>query len=416
MKPRMSVYIETYGCTASQARSEIMEGALAANQMAMVKHPARADVILLNTCIVKTPTENRIRDRIKSLVKKYPHKTLVIAGCATDVGFFRNIAPNALFLSSHKPEEVTKLLLKKTNEKTGKMRKNPLVGITEISSGCLGKCSYCIVRLARGELKSKSPDEIIAEVERALADGCMEIWLTSQDNSCYGFDIESNLAGLLEKIAKLDGKFRIRVGMMNPSHAKPILKRLLKAYASKKVYKFVHIPVQSGSDKILKSMGRGYSAGEFEKLVDAFRHAFPLVTLSTDVIVGFPGETGGNFEKTLKLIERIKPDIVNVSKFGARPGTIAARMRQLDNRIIKERSAAMASLVRRIGAEANKKWLGRTCEIFVTEKGRDKKQFTGRNESYKPVIVEGKRLLGKVLKVKITKCGQTFLAAKINQS
>ena len=416
MKPRMSVYIETYGCTASQARSEIMEGALAANGMKIAGDAGSADVILLNACIVKTPTENRIRDRIKLLIKKYPKKRLVIAGCAADVGFFRSIAPNALFLSSHKPHGIARLLLKKAVESAGKIRKNPLVGITEISSGCLGNCSYCIVRLARGELKSKSPDEIIADVKRALADGCMEIWLTSQDNSCYGFDIGSDLAGLLDKIAKLDGEFRIRVGMMNPLHTKPILKRLMKAYENNKVYKFIHIPVQSGSDKILKSMGRGYSAGDFENLVGAFRHAFPLATISTDVITGFPEETQDDFEKTLQLIERIKPDIVNVSKFGARPGTIAARMRQLDNRIAKERSAAMASLVRKIGAEANKKWLGRTCEIVVTEKGRDKKQFTGRNESYKPVIVEGKRLLGKVLKVKITKCGQTFLAAKINQS
>ena len=412
-----SVYVETYGCSANQARSETMEGSLAANGMKITKNMARADVILLNTCIVKTPTENRIRDRIKSVVRKYPRKTLIIAGCAADVALFRDIAPGALFLSSHNPKDVAKLLLKKAGEITDKKRKNPLVGITEISSGCLGSCAYCMVKLARGRLKSRSVEEITAEIRNSLENGCIEIWLTSQDNSCYGLDIGSDLAKLVKKVSEIDGEFRVRIGMMNPSHLASLMKQLIEAYKNNKVYRFIHIPVQSGSDRILKLMGRRYSVKAFERIAGEFRNSLPGITLSTDVIVGFPGESESDFDGTLALIERIRPDIVNVSKFGARPGTDAARMRQLDNKIIKERSKKIAALVRKIGMEINAEFAGRKYTIIVTERGKHRNQYMGRNEFYKPVIIEStKNVLGKFLKVKITKCGQTFLAAKIIRS
>ncbi len=414
------VYVETYGCSANQARSETMEGALAANGMKVTKAIAKADAILLNTCIVKTPTENRLRDRIKLIVKNYPGKTLVIAGCAADVGMFRAIAPQALFLSSHRPDEIAKLLSKEAKEAKAsprKIRKNPLVGITEISSGCLGNCAYCIVKLARGELKSRIIDDIAKDVNDAVKGGCREIWLTSQDNSCYGLDTGTDLAKLIGRITEIRGDFRIRIGMMNPSHLRPLMKALLAAYKDPKVYKFVHIPVQSGSDRVLKLMKRDYAVRDFETLVSEFRRAFPDITLSTDVIVGFPGESEGDFEKTLELIERIKPDIVNVSKFGARPGTEAAHMKQLDNKVVKERSKRMAALVKEIALEKSGAWAGRRCEILVTERGKGKGQFMGRNEAYRPVIVESEKdLMGKFLSVKITKCGQTFLAAKLNRS
>ncbi|UCC91450.1 MAG: TRAM domain-containing protein, partial [Candidatus Aenigmatarchaeota archaeon] len=178
-------------------------------------------------------------------------------------------------------------------------------------------------------------------------------------------------------------------------------------------YKFIHIPVQSGSDRVLRKMRRGYETKDFERIVKEFRK-LPDITLYTDIIVGFPGEKESDFKKTIELIKRIRPDIVNTSKFAPRPRTEASRMKQLDSKIVKNRSKRLADLVKRIGLEKNRKWVSKECDILITERGKRKNQLTGRNESYKPVIVEGKKnLMGKFLKVRITKFGTTHLKAEI---
>lgn len=200
---------------------------------------------------------------------------------------------------------------------------------------------------------------------------------------------------------------------MNPTFVKPILSELTGIYKHPKVYKFIHIPVQSGSDRVLRKMRRGYETKEFERIVKEFRK-LPNITLSTDIIVGFPSEKESDFKKTIELIKRIRPDIVNISKFAPRPRTEASRMRQLDSKIVKNSSKRLADLVKRIGLEKNRKWISKECDILVMKRGKRKNQLMGRNESYKPVIVEGKKnLMGKFLKVRITNSGTTHLKAEI---
>ena len=408
----MKFYIETYGCSANQAHSEMMVSSLVANGFEIAESPEKADVIVINTCVVKTPTENKIRERIKFFLRNHPHTKLVIAGCAADVGMFRDIAPGAFFLSSHRSKDIAKLFSGKKKHGGKRIRKNPLVNITEIASGCLGACAYCIVKLARGKLKSRKLTDITNEIENALKEGCKEIWLTSQDCGCYGLDIGTNLAELLESVVKIAGKFRVRVGMMNPSYAKRILSELIRAFESPKIYKFVHIPVQSGSDRILNKMRRGYTVKDFEKIVKTFRSHFPDLTLSTDIIVGFPGETEKDFEKTVKLIERIRPDVVNISKFGPRPGTEASCMKPLGGKAVKRRSKELSELTGKLALENNRRWVSKECEILVTEKGKRISQFIGRNESYKPVVIESKKnIMGKFLRVRISGFGSTYLRA-----
>lgn len=407
-----SYYIETFGCSSNQSHSEVMEGILAGNGFRPASKLEKADVIVINSCIVKTPTENRIRERIRFIRKKYPEKKLVITGCAADADIFRKIAPNAIFISSHDSGRIADFILKRKTKKGKRVRRNPFVGIVEISSGCLGNCSYCIVRHARGALKSKPIDDVVNDVRNSLGDGCNEIWITSQDNSCYGRDIGSDLTLLLEKVISVKGNYRVRIGMMNPHHLTPYLDRLMKIYKDPKIFKFAHIPVQSGSDKILRLMNRKYSVEDFEKIVGNFRDAIEDIALSTDIIVGFPGETEEDFEKTLDLIERIRPDVVNVSRFGARVGTRASEMTPLHPGVVKNRSTRLAELARRIGFEKNRDWIGRECKVFFNDRGSKKNQYVGRNESYKPVIVENKAsLLGKTLKVKITGAGLAYLSA-----
>jgi len=287
-----------------------------------------------------------------------------------------------------------------------RVRKNPIIEICETSTGCLGKCSFCEVKIAKGKIFSYPIGLVIEEIKNSLKDGCKEIWLTSQDCGCWGKDRKSTLPELLNKICEIKGKFLVRVGMMNPTHIKDILDDLIDSYKCEKIFKFLHLPVQSGSDEILRKMNRGYSVNDFRKIVKKFRKEFPNITLSTDLIVGFPGESEGDFQKTVALMKEIKPDIVNISKFGARPGTKAAKMEQLSVKIMNERSKKLMEIVKKIQLKKNENWVGWEGDVLIDEV--NKKNIMGRNFAYKPVVLkEGK--LGKIKRVKITSASHTSL-------
>jgi len=242
--------------------------------------------------------------------------------------------------------------------------------------------------------------------------GSKEIWITSQDTACYGKDIGTNLAELLKAVTAIEGDFRVRVGMMTPNLVASFLDDLVAAFRSAKVFKFVHLPVQSGDDGVLRRMRRFYTAEQFKETVTTFRKAFPKITLSTDVIVGFPGETVEAFEKTLKLVSEVTPDIVNVSKFFARPKTAAWELRTevVDNEEIKRRSTKTAGIVRRIALKRSQLWVGWKGEILVDEMGKVAGTWVGRNYSYKPIAVKSvSNLMGRMLFVKVTKGFSTHL-------
>ena len=217
-----------------------------------------------------------------------------------------------------------------------------------ISSGCLNACSYCATKLAKGTVKSYPIDCIVNAVKYAAEHGAKKILLTATDTSVYGFDIGTNLAELLKEVVKIKGDFKIRVGMMNPQHIKPFLNELVEVYKNPKIIKFVHIPVQAGSNRVLKDMRRGYTVEEFKEIVKKFRKEIPNITISTDIICGFPTETEEDFEKTIELVKEIKPEVVNISKFYPRPNTEAKKMKQLPTSVIKERSRKLSEVYQKI--------------------------------------------------------------------
>lgn len=396
----MHFYIETYGCSRNLADSEAIAGALS-EEHTQVEKPEAADIIAVNTCIVKTPTENKV---LRAL-KKYSQtkKRLIVAGCmpAAQLEIAKQAAPNAEFWGV-KHDEVLQ---------GPHIRANKVVGIIPISSGCLGSCNYCIVRFARGKLKSYAPEKITAAVQNSIQDGCREVWITSQDNSAYGLDINTNLAELLKKVTAILGDFKTRVGMMNPNHVLKIQDELIDSFKSEKIFKFLHLPVQSGNDEMLKSMNRHYTVAEFKNIVSAFRKEFPHLTLSTDIIVGYPGETESQFQDSVKLVKEIQPDIVNISRYGARPGTPAAKLKQHQEITKKERSRKLAKLMDEIGLKKNQAWLDWGGEVLIDEHGtRD--DFMGRNFAYKPIVVKGKHELGDILNIKIKKATNSYLVAK----
>jgi len=292
-------------------------------------------------------------------------------------------------------------------------RVNPIVGIVQIGKGCLGNCTYCSEPY-RGKLFSYPEEEIVAAVERVVRDGCREIWLTSLDTGCYGFDRGTNLARLLTSVCEVSGDFFVRVGMANPAHVKKILKELLEAYKNEKVFKFLHLPVQSGSERILELMGRNYKPSEVEGVVRDLRRFFPNISFSTDVIVGFPTETSKDFNETMKFVCSIKPDAVNISKFGAHPFTQAKKMKQVARADINKRSSRLAAVVKKLLLENNKKWVGWSGEVLVDEVGRKPGTWVGRNFAYKPVVVYSQEnLLGRAVEAKVVGAKSTHLLAEL---
>lgn len=422
---KFSVYMETYGCSANQSHSEVMLGLLRDKGYKIVKNPAEADILVINTCIVKEPTEKRMIYRIRKLREDYPKKKLVIAGCmpSGEYELLIKIEPNASLLGSKKSLKIVRCVrdtlkgkrmeyLDNSEVKFSdlKHRFNTHINIVEISEGCLGNCSYCIVRKAKGKLKSRPLSDIKTDIKKSLKEGCKEVWLTSQDCGCYGRDTGTNLLNLLRQVTKIKGNFRVRLGMSNPNQIKPVSKELIEIYKDKKMYKFLHIPVQSGSDKILRDMNRHYVTKDFTQIVNSFRSEIPDMTIWTDIISGFPGETNRDFGETLRLLKETKPDFVNVSKFGKRPGTIAEKMEQVHAEEIKRRSKITSELVRKLSFERNKTWLGRECQVLVTEKGLRKGQYTGRNSAYKSVLIETEKdIRGKFVTANITKAGLNYL-------
>ncbi len=409
-------YVEVYGCAFAQAEGEIIRGILKRNEYELLENEKEADLIVIVTCQVKETTENKILYRLKELTEKYPKKKIIAYGCLPQAypdkvkrisnkislvgNFSLDLFPE--ILRKVEAGEVVEYLEVRKSEKLGLPRvlKNSVIGIVPVSEGCLSNCSYCSTKFSRGRLYSYPEEKIIQEVKTLLHLGVKEIWLTSQDMGVYGMDRGETLVDLLKKVIDIPGKFYVRVGMMHPGFVKLFIDDLLEVYQNKKIYKFFHLPVQSGSDKILRLMKRNYTAEDYYDVVKKIKEKFPDAQIWTDVIVGFPEETEEDFEKTIKLIKDTKPDWVNVSRFSSRTGTEAQKMKQIPTEIKKERSRKMNELVRKIVEENNKKWIGWEGEVLISEVGKD--GFVGRNYAYKPIIVKTEEnILGKFVKVKV---------------
>ncbi len=292
-----------------------------------------------------------------------------------------------------------------------KVRLNSVVGIIEIATGCMSECTFCQTKLSKGDIQSFRIGDIVRQVRQELDDGCKEIWLTSTDNGCYGLDIGTDLPSLVKAVSDIYGDFMIRIGMMNPMYMPRIREGLLESFKNDKVFKFLHIPVQSGSNKVLKDMKRGHTAEIYRKTNELFRKNFEKFTISTDIIVGFPTETQDEFEKTLSLIEETRPDIINLSKYSARPGTEAALLDQIDVSEIKKRSKMVYELSNKIVLERNQEWIGWKGPVFFDERTDD--SIKGRNHAYKPVMVAEKIELGRKVMVEVTNATKHGLYGRI---
>ncbi|MDI6645168.1 MAG: tRNA (N(6)-L-threonylcarbamoyladenosine(37)-C(2))-methylthiotransferase [Methanobacteriaceae archaeon] len=423
----MKVYIETFGCTFNQGDSQIMAGLLEENHAKLVPEVEDADVIIVNTCYVKHPTEQKMLNRIHKLQKNFPDKKLLVAGCMVEIDQekLKKIAPEAGWIGPHRIKSVTNTVKSiyqgKKPRLTGfrddikvglpKIRYNPFINIIQICEGCMGECTYCCTRFARGRLQSYPSEDIISEATAAVNDGCIELQLTAQDTAAYGNDTGETLYGLMENINQINGEFRVRIGMMHPKNMLNNIENIIRAFKGSKIYKFLHIPIQSGNNQVLRDMGRGHSVEDFKYIISRFKEEIPEISIATDVIVGYPTEDEDKFMDTYRLLDEIKPDFIHISKYRHRPQAISSQMDELEYSIVKKRSKLLDELKSKITYKRNQELLNSIQRILITGKG-PKGGYTGFTDSYKMVIVD-KAEPGTFQDVKVVEALSTYLRGKI---
>lgn len=422
ISPMQKISLQTFGCAANVAEGEMMQGILTKEGHEIVKNTENADVIVLNLCTVKG--NNAALNTIKQTQQQFPNKKIIIAGCIPHdlVSQLHTIAPTASLLNTHNIHKITTAVeqpitfLERTNEhkiSLPRIRKNPIIGILPISSGCDSACTFCSVKFIKGNHVSYLPEKIINEVETCVHDGCKEIWLTGQDTSCYGTDFGKNLPCLLTQLCNIPGDFKIRLGMANPKHIKNYVHELINIYHHEKMFQFLHIPVQSGNNEILTAMKRGYTIEDFKTIAAIFRKTFPHLTLSTDIICGFPGETEEQFSDTLNLLKEYQFDVVNISRFIPRQGTAAAKMNnQLSWKEKKLRTKKITQAFVWGAYERNKQWLNWQGPIIIDERGKHN-TFIGRNYTYKPVVIKEPVDLGQTVHVRIIDTATHYLRGEL---
>jgi len=410
------IFIQTHGCTANFYESEVMAGLLAKADFKIVDDAEYSDINIINICTVKGNVVSL--KEINHLVEQYPEKKLIITGCiAKDIiPKIRQITEDATLINTHNIHRIVEgveeslqgnvleaLTQGKVNKaELPKIPKNKVIDIVPIASGCVDSCAYCSVKLIKGNVFSYPEESIIKRIKSSVEHGCKEIWLTSQDNGAYGIDKGTELTSLLNKILEnVQGNYKIRLGMMNPRHVITMMDELMEIYQDNRMFKFLHVPIESGNNEILGKMNRKYNVHQFKEMVNSFRRYVEDITIATDMIVGFPTETELQFQDSLHLLQDVKPDIVNLARFSSRPYTKAVRMNQVSSNIKKERSKEMNELFQRLSLKNNKNWVGWEGNALIDEIGKDN-SFVGRNFAYKPIIIKGNYNLGQEVKVKIT--------------
>lgn len=396
----MKVHISTYGCSASQASAEIMKASVRDSGHELVPEND-ADAVVINTCTVKYTTEQKILHKIRELGEK--GIPVIVAGCMPEVQLedIMHQNPEAHILGVNSISRLGVMLDALTSadgsmqvflpepegfQMVPRIRFNSNIHICQLSQGCNYACAYCIVTIARGSLRSFSPEEIVEDVRRAVDEGCREIWLTSQDNGQYGTDGAVLLPELLGMICRIPGNFKIRVGMMNPFSVTPILDDLLDAFDNDKIYKLLHLPIQTASDDVLQKMNRYHSISEANTIVEKFRSRFPDMTLFTDIIVGYPSETDENFKKTVEWVKEYRPEKVNISRFTPRPHTKAWSMRKIDSRIVVSRSNELHDVCETVKLASRESIMGKDVDVFLSKPAKQKGMMA-RTDSYKPVVI-----------------------------
>ncbi|RLE07167.1 tRNA (N6-isopentenyl adenosine(37)-C2)-methylthiotransferase MiaB [Candidatus Aerophobetes bacterium] len=430
-------YIKTYGCQMNEYDSEVMAGLLTKDHYQLTSKPEEADLIILNTCYVREKVKQKVYSKlgeIKKLKEKNPHLILGVCGCVAQrrpeevlqqapyvdfilgtFNFYR--LPLVVRRVRESGERIVDVEERETiPEKLPKLRKNRFSAYVPIMRGCDNFCTYCNVPYVRGRERSRLPEDILREVEELSCQGYKEVTLLGQNVNSYGKGLENRLdfADLLTRINCIEGIERIR---FTTSHPKDITDKLIQRMRDlDKVCEHLHLPVQAGSNKVLKRMRRGYTKERYLELVDKIRKTIPQISLTTDIIVGFPGESEQDFQETLDLVRKVEFDGAFTFCYSRIKGTEAAEFEdQLPEEVKKERLRRLIQLQREILEKRNKSLVGQKFEVLV--EGLSKKssdELQGRTRTNKVVVFKGSPdLVGKLVQVKIVDSSQWALRGEI---
>ncbi|MDD4145612.1 MAG: tRNA (N6-isopentenyl adenosine(37)-C2)-methylthiotransferase MiaB [Clostridia bacterium] len=422
-------YIATFGCQANERDSETIAGLLEKMGYVMANDLSQADIILFNTCCIREKAENKVLSKVgelKELKAQNPELIIGICGCMVQqekiAEKIRHRAPQVdLIFGTHNLAQLPELINKLQETKTAQMqilsdqaeiredlpavRQVPFKARVNITYGCNNFCTYCIVPYVRGREKSRAPQNILAEIKKLVIEGVVEVLLLGQNVNSYGKTLEPSFsfARLLQEVNAIPGLKRIRY---LTSHPRDFNQELITTISKlDKVCPHFHLPLQSGSNKILQKMNRGYTREHYQELVGEIRRLVPEASITTDIIVGFPGETEADFQDTLNLVEELHFDAAFTFIYSLRSGTPAAKMiGQIPLAVKKERLQKLMQLQNNISLAINKQLKGQVVEVLV--EGPSKKDCSileGRTETNKSVLFVGyQELIGKFVKVKIT--------------
>ena len=426
------VYIETYGCQMNVSDTELMMGVLIEAGYVHTSRPDDADVVLLNTCAIREKAEDRIVGRLSQLSHlkmSSPNLLLGISGCMA-----KHLAEKLLdqmpyvdlVIGPDSYRRLPALIAEAQDEpamdvrldrEEGYLNLDPKRGegtnawIT-VMRGCDKFCTFCIVPYVRGRERSVSADEVLRQVRIAAQEGFQEVTLLGQTVNSYN-DGTTNFSNLLRQVALVEGIQRIRFTSPHPSD---FSSELIETMASEgKICPFIHLPLQSGSDAVLSAMKRSYSSNDFLKLVDDLRAAIPGLALSTDVIVGFPGESREDFEQTLGMMRQVRFDSAFMFKYSERDGTVAGReIPETVSEVEKgERLTELITIQSEISLEMNQAYLGREVEVLVEGAAKRVGQMSGKTDTFKTIVFEGDAEANAFVNVRVSDCTQKTLIGKV---
>ncbi|NXG06563.1 CDKAL methylthiotransferase, partial [Sakesphorus luctuosus] len=422
------IWIRTWGCSHNNSDGEYMAGQLAAYGYKITEDPAEADLWLLNSCTVKNPAEDHFRNSIRKAQEG--KKKVVVAGCVPQAQPRQDYLKGLSIIGVQQIDRVVEVVeetikghsvrflgqKKDHGKRLGgarldlpKIRKNPLIEIISINTGCLNACTYCKTKHARGDLASYPIEELVDRARQSFQEGVCEIWLTSEDTGAYGRDIGTDLPTLLWRLVEVipEGAM-LRLGMTNPPYILEHLEEMARILNHPRVYAFLHIPVQSGSDSVLMDMKREYCVADFKQVVDFLKEKVPGITIATDIICGFPGETEEDFQETVKLVEQYRFPSLFINQFYPRPGTPAAKLPQVPPAMKKQRTKDLSQLFHSYNPYDHK--VGERQRVLVTEESFDSNYYVAHNPFYEQVLVpKDPLLMGKMVEVSIYEAGKHFL-------
>ncbi len=430
-------FVQTFGCQQNEADSERLAGLCTMMGYAKTNVPEEAELILVNTCAIREHAEKKalsIIGQYKHIKDANPNVIIGVGGCMVaqearanklkmsypyvsftfDTGAIHKVPSLVLDALDGGGRKFVMSSEWKIAEGLPIARESKHMAWLSIMYGCNNFCSYCIVPYVRGRERSRRAEDILEEAKQLIADGAKDITLLGQNVNSYAGGDGCDIAELLHRIAALDGDFKLR---FMTSHPKDASDRLIEAMATEeKIVKHFHLPVQSGSNEILRRMNRKYTAEGYLEKIEKLRRAVPDVSITSDVIVGFPGETEQDFEDTLAMLEAVRYDMIFSFIYSLRNGTPAAKMEnQIPHEVSAERFERLLAVQNRISDERNERFIGRHMRVLAEDVSKnDETMLTGRGDSVRPIHFAGERgLIGQFVNVEITGASTFCLEARM---